>query len=66
MQSVIAKLEHARMLAGGVSKLAEKVGVDVYLLDEMLHGIRQTPPWVLERVSAFIRAHEPTGADPEQ
>ena len=58
-RSKIDTLVHARRLAGGVSKLAEAIEVDAYVLDEMLHGITETPPWVLERAQEFIRAAEP-------
>src|SRR4030095_9839575 len=46
-RSNIDTLVHARRLAGGVSRLAEAIDVDAYVLDEMLHGIAETPSWVL-------------------
>jgi hypothetical protein len=50
-RSKIETLVHARRLAGGVSRLAEAIDVDAYVLDEMLHG-------VLERAQEFIKAAE--------
>lgn len=47
-------LVRARALVGGVSKLAAKIGIDVYVLDEMLHGTTDIPPWVFERARKLI------------
>ena len=57
-RSKIDTLVHARRLAGGVSRLAEAIDVDAYVLDEMLHGVAETPSWVLERAQEFIKAAE--------
>jgi len=48
-------LKLARAIAGGVSQLAAKLDIDVYVLDEMLHGVTEVPPWVAERAQDFIR-----------
>ena len=54
-------LQHARTLAGGVSNLAAKIGIDAYVLDEMLHETGEIPDWVIERTAAFITDAEKNG-----
>jgi hypothetical protein len=60
----VAALELANTLAGGVSNLARKVGLNADTVDRMLWGREPVPTWVFLRVVDYINEARQSGATP--
>lgn len=60
----VAALELANTLAGGVSNLARRIGLDADTLDRMLWGREPVPTWVFLRVAEYIEEARRSGGAP--
>ncbi len=60
----VAALKRARDLAGGVTYLARKLGIDSNSLDDMIQEKDGIPQWIFLRAVDFINETEMTGTIP--
>lgn len=60
----VAALEFARDLAGGVSYLARRLGLNSGTVDSMLYGEAEIPTWVFLRTVEFINEAKESGKPP--